>query len=113
MREFAKSMISFSWSLSLFGLKQATNAFTPTQSDREEDDGSGGFDAVTEQTRQQLGDTLSDLFKVGDRLQRNTVDMLFRVVPAETPSKVVDMASDAVRRSTEAVRQAIPTGDPE
>ena len=113
MREFAKSMISFSWSLSLFGLKQATDAFTPTQSDREEKDGSVAFDAVTEQTRQRLGDPLSDVFKIGDRLQRNTVDMLFQVLPAETPSKVVDMASDAVKRSAEAVRQVIPTGKPE
>ena len=113
MREFAKSMISFSWSLSLFGLKQATEAFTPTQSDREEKDGAVAFDAVTKQTRQRLGDTLSDVFKIGDRLQRGTVDMLFQVLPAETPSKVVDMATDAAHRSADAVRQVIPTGKPE
>ncbi len=113
MREFAKSMISFSWSLSLFGLKQATEAFTPTQSDREETDGVVAFDAVTKQTRQRLGNPLSDVFKIGDRLQRGTVDMLFQVLPAETPSKVVDMATDAAHRSVDAVRQVIPTGKPE
>lgn len=73
MREMTKSMMSFSWAMSLFGLRQMTCMLMP-QSWRS---ASSSFDAVTRCTEDQLGSTTDSLFRAGDNLQRGLVDLMF------------------------------------
>lgn len=73
MREMTKSMMSFSWAMSLFGLRQMTCMLMP-QSWRS---ATSSFDAVTRSTEDQLGSTTDSLFRAGDSLQRGLVDLMF------------------------------------
>jgi hypothetical protein len=75
MRDLTKSLTSYTWALSVFGLQQTLNLL-----------GLGGsgswsrstkaFTNVTEATSNELGDTMRALFRSGDTLQRGMVDLL-------------------------------------
>jgi hypothetical protein len=76
MREFTKSLFSFSWAMSLFGARQMTGLLSrPGQGQ------TGGcveaMDEVTKAMENQLGETLEQTFKAGDKLQRGALDMMF------------------------------------
>jgi hypothetical protein len=79
MRELTKSSISFSWVLSLFGLKQMTNLLTPGQPGQSHP-ATDAFNEVAQSAEQQLGQTLRAAYQAGDRLQRGFVDMMFGLV---------------------------------
>src|SRR5688572_8502135 len=68
-RDLFKSMFSFSWAQSLFGLKQLGGLITP-------DSNTGLFDQVTKATESELTEPVRNFFRVGDRVQRETVDLL-------------------------------------
>ena len=86
MRDFTKSSFSFTWSMSLFGLQQLGNLLRPGDRGGPWHRVTDAFDRVTRATEGQLGDTLRETFKAGDRLQRGMVDMMFRMLggPAMT-----------------------------
>ena len=71
MRELAKSMLSFTWSMSVFGLSQAANLLSPRQA-------ASAFEEVTRRAQEQLGPSTRQIFGVGDNLQRGFVDLAFR-----------------------------------
>lgn len=71
MRELAKSMLSFTWSMSVFGLSQAANLLSPRQA-------VSAFEEVTRRTGEQLGPSARQMFDAGDRVQRGFVDLAFR-----------------------------------
>ena len=77
MREFTKSMFSFSWAMSLFGLQQLGNMLTRPDSTRPRPKAAEAFDCVTQAAEDQLGNILKETFKTGDRFQRAMVDMMF------------------------------------
>lgn len=70
MREFTKSMMSYTWAMSVFGVQQMVNVFRPSQATE-------SFDNVTEATRDEFGDGLRAAFRAGDNLQRGMVDLAF------------------------------------
>lgn len=102
MREFTKSIFSFSWAMSLFGLQQTTNLMSPDQAAK-------AFNSVTEATEAQFADALKTTFKAGDKLQRNAVDMTLGMFTGEAlnPNKWMRMASDAAKQSVEAVTKGV------
>jgi hypothetical protein len=111
LRDLTKSMLSFSWGMSLFGAKQLVNSLTPEKA-------TAAFDAVTRATEAQLGDVFKGAFRVGDRLQRNMVDMTFSVLMLEAfnPSQMMKMASDVTQQTTGTTgqgTQARPAGSQE
>jgi hypothetical protein len=76
MRDITKSALGFSWSMSLFGLQQMSNALMRP--------GGGGCapaaestETVTRAMEEQLDGVMKRLFKTGDRFQRGVVDMMF------------------------------------
>jgi hypothetical protein len=76
MREFTKSLSTFSWAMTLFSVQQLGNLF------KRNGGGQGGkaaqaFDAVTCSAEAQLGQMLGETFRTGDKLQRSMVDMMF------------------------------------
>jgi hypothetical protein len=70
VRELTKSMLSFSWAMSMFGLKQMANALTPSNA-------VASFEALTRCTEDQLGPTARAAFRACDNLQRGLVDLTF------------------------------------
>jgi len=67
-------MLSFSWALSLLGIKQAVSLVTP---------GSRGpgasnvLDPITESAVGQLDESMKGIFRSGDSMQSKMVDMMF------------------------------------
>src|SRR5713101_24063 len=102
MREFTKSIFSFSWAMSLFGVQQTTNLLSPAKAAK-------AFDAVTEATEGQFTDVLKASFDAGDKLQRNAVDLTLGMFSGEAlnPNKWIRMASDAAKQSAEAVTKGL------
>lgn len=73
MRDLTKSSLSFSWSLSLFGLQQLGNMLSPGRVTQ-------AFERVAGSMEKQLGDSLGETFRAGDKLQRSVVDLMFRAI---------------------------------
>jgi len=94
--------------MSLFGLEQLTNALSDERSGNRRDRMASAFDAVSDATGQQLGKRTSSLYESGNKLQRETVDLMFDLSRPEElkPSKMVDRAADLVESSADALRDA-------
>ena len=76
MRQFTKSILSYTWSTSLFGLQQMVNLFTP-QGWRQTQRAAESLDKITRVTAGEMGNIVESTFKVGDNLQRTGVDITF------------------------------------
>lgn len=100
MREFTKSIFSFSWALSLFGIQQTANLLSPAKAAQ-------AFESVTQATEGQINDSLKTTFNAGDRLQRNAVNLFFGFLSGDAlnPSKMMRMTVDAARESANAMAQ--------
>src|SRR6185436_5797375 len=77
MREFTKNLFSFSWAMSLFGLKQIGNVLNPQSTLRGAPDAAKSFDSVTDAVVDQFGRSLRQTFEVGDKIQGEIVDLFF------------------------------------
>jgi hypothetical protein len=75
MRDITKSLLSATWALSLFGARQFATVTTGLNNQAPLDEVGAGFDAVTRVAVQQMGETFSQFFDSGDKMQRATVDM--------------------------------------
>lgn len=94
MREFTKSFFSFSWAMSLFGAGQLAKIVVPPSQGQQAHPATAAFNAVAEAASNQLGDSIGATFKVGDNMQRGTVDMLFNVLsPGATGTAHVTSAT--------------------
>ena len=112
MRDLTKSMMSFSWALSLFGLRQMTCMLTP----QSWNGASSSFDHVTRSTEDHLGSVTRSLFRAGDNLQRGMVDLMFNMLSlgransgrtgGDPIRRSVQWGADVMDRSAEAMRQA-------
>ena len=66
-RDLFKSMFSFGWGQSLFGLKQLGGLLTPGSA-------AEGFNEVAKATEAELDGSIRNFFRVGDQIQRQTID---------------------------------------
>jgi hypothetical protein len=99
MREFTKSMTSFTWAMSLFGLQQMIDVFRPSKA-------AESFNNVTKATQDQFGDALKATFRAGDNLQRGLVDVTFGVLTLGMFDRNGSRATtDVARQTGEAIRQ--------
>ena len=64
MRELIKSMLSFSWVMSLFGIKQFGNLLTPLDPNQPQNQATTAFDAVTQVTEEQFDGVIRGHFKL-------------------------------------------------
>jgi len=74
MREVAKSMLGFSWAVSLFGVQQLARLVTPSSESSETT--AAQFDEATRVVQGFLTDTIAQQFRAGDEWQRRVVDTL-------------------------------------
>lgn len=73
MRDLTRSMASFSWAMSLYGVRQMANLVSPRRA-------ADAFGAVARSAGGTLGPGLRSAFQTGDRLQRAVVDLSFGLV---------------------------------
>ena len=115
MREFTKSVLSYTWATSVFGVQQMLNLVTP-QGSRPRHPATEAFNNVTKETTEELGDALRATYRLGDNLQRGMVDVLFSVAtlglfdgarPRGRGSNVCDQTTDAFRQGVSALGQAV------
>jgi hypothetical protein len=74
MKELSKSVLSFSWALSLIGIKQAASMVTPGS---RAPSTSAVFDPITETAVGQLDESMKGIFRSGEAMQGKVVDMMF------------------------------------
>ena len=75
MRELAKSMVGFSWSVGLFGLQQFSRALTTAATQPEKT--AAPLDDVAHTAQRYLSDQYAEQFRAVDEWQRRTIDMFF------------------------------------
>ena len=83
MQQLTKSIGSFTWAMTLFGVQQLTNALGAS---RETGGGSandaiGAMDEVTQVSMSHCSTAMRQTYEMGDKIQRELLDMLFRVMP--------------------------------
>ncbi len=75
MREITRSMLSLSWAMPLFALRQATQLVDPR-----EWSGTGkttrAFDTVAQAAQQELDGLFRETYQFGDDLQRRVIDLV-------------------------------------
>lgn len=109
LREFTKSAISFTWAMSLFGAQQAARLFAQGSARH-------SFEGVVDATTSELSEPFRSVYRAGDRLQKEMVDMAFSLFSARTRESDIGSArssahttqstSNAHSRTTEAARNA-------
>jgi hypothetical protein len=106
MRELTKSTLSAGLAMSLFGMQTMMNVLrrspvggpNPAQQ---------ALDTVTQAMVSQTGNTLRETFQVGDKIQREVVDLTFRVLtlaPMQGGSGTSTI-TDAAQQMTDRVRK--------
>ncbi|HJP91129.1 MAG TPA: hypothetical protein VJ875_04185 [Pyrinomonadaceae bacterium] len=108
MREFTKSMTSYTWAMSLFGLQQMVNVFRPGKATE-------SFNNVTKATEDQFGEALKATFRAGDNLQKGLVDVTFGILTlgmfdrggARTTADVTRQTGEALRQGGRIVNQTV------
>ncbi len=112
MRDLARSMIRFSWAMSVLGARQAANLFTPRQGwDRSAE----AFDSVSHAAEKEMGETLKSFYRAGDRLQSGMVDTASRMFRGKwtEPGKVMNETWEAVDHTWTGMKDEFSTGSPE
>lgn len=107
MRELTKSMLSFSWALPLFGMKQMMDVAMPRDPSRPFGKVTDNLQAVTRTAQDQLEGAWSNAFRAGDQLQRGVVDLMFSFLSPEAwnPNRMMRMTSDVMQGSVNAAGQ--------
>jgi hypothetical protein len=125
MREVAKSMLGFSWAVSLFGAQQISKILSPSPSQPAEAT-AAEVDEVSRAVQSHLFGATAMQFRAGDQWTRNLVDVVFdaasgqsldprRIVESLDPRKMMDVdprkwAETSVtmfQQSVDAVKQAV------
>jgi hypothetical protein len=74
MRDLTKSMFSYGWAMSVFGMQQMMNMLNPRDGMQKTAE---AMQNVASAAANELGGTLKGTFRVGDDMQRGMVDMMF------------------------------------
>jgi hypothetical protein len=98
VRDLAKSMMRFSWSLSLFGYEQMSCLLRPRVGTER---AAAALDSVARATEEQLGPATRSTFQAGNDLQRGMVDLFFDLLDPRAWGRAggIGLDGDAVRRS--------------
>lgn len=79
MRELTRSVASFSWAMSLFGVEQMANLVSPRRA-------AAAFGTVARAAEGTLGPSLRSAFQTGDRLQKAAVSFSFGLAGLGPPA---------------------------
>ncbi len=111
MRELTKSMFSYSLAAPLFAIQQLANSFSTSDPDKFGEKTVNAYDNLTRITRDQLSDLLQAFFQAGDDIQRDMIDLSFRLLGPEswTPSGLIRNTADLTARMADGIRYLDPT----
>jgi hypothetical protein len=113
MRDLTKSLISYGWATSLFGIQQAMNMFVPWQPGQEHPMAKG-FNGVSAATVDSLQPPMRGMYDAGENFQRSMVNMFFDVMDPTRwmgmSTQMMDQAAAAGRRATQAGAEAMGPG---
>jgi len=106
MRDLAKSFMSFSWAMTLFGLDQLRHLVADDDSGKRRQRIGGDLDAVTTAAKDRLSERNASMFDAGQNLQRDMVDLTFDIFRGEKlkPRKILDRAADIAEESADTLR---------
>jgi hypothetical protein len=76
MRELTKSFVSASWAISLLGMKEGMALLSPQTWGRSYKTERNTFEPIAQAAVSQLDPSLQSLFRTGDTLQRNMVNVV-------------------------------------
>ena len=125
VREVAKSLLGFSWAVSLFSLQQLSRLITPSPETPEL--ARSELDEVSRVVQSHLSEPVARQFRVADEWQRRVVDAVFdaasltsldprtmagsfdprSVVEAMDPRQMIGSGMDLLQRSVDTVRQSV------
>ena len=107
MLELTKSLMSYTWAMSVFGLQQLFNIVAPTNNNG--GDASKAFNNITDATTQTFGKAMKQTFEAGDSVQREFVDLLFGGLASGglDPGPCIRFSRDAVRQAVDATFQTV------
>src|SRR5215469_14287622 len=110
MREFTKSLLSFSLGISLFGVKQLGNILSSSDSYQQTSQAVAAGNTVTHTPKEQFEAALREAGQTGDQLQRDMVDLLFGALTLEscTPRRLTKVTFDLLQQSAEVGRWLMP-----
>ena len=106
MRELAKSAVSYTWGMSVFGVQQAVNILSPSNIRQPARQANDAFFTVKQAAENQFGDLAFAAYQVVDEVQRNLTDLLFDTVTLRTlnPAYVSRLSSAVVEQSQDTLR---------
>ena len=88
MWDLAKSVVSFSWAMSLFGIQQMANLFAPSKVAK-------GFQDLSRAAEAELNNPLKSVFHAGDSLQKGFVDLTLGSLTGQVSSRESVLADTA------------------
>ncbi|MCP4898299.1 MAG: hypothetical protein GY906_15100 [bacterium] len=110
MRELAKSMMRFSWAMSLFGMDQLSTIVSKDDDDEKSQEAkvTSSFDEVSSATGSNFSSRAQNLYESGDKFQGEVVDVFFDFFSADSwsPREVLNRAADFAESSADALRRA-------
>jgi hypothetical protein len=110
MREVAKSLLGFSWAVSLFGVQQLAKLVTPSSEPSETT--AAQLDEATRVVQGFLTETVAQQFRAGDEWQRRMVDTLFDAAALQglDPRRLADTLDPRPFIETVDARQVLKNG---
>ncbi len=112
-REFTKSMMTFFWAFSLFGVEQLARILSLGDMGPSRLQAAAAFAAVTHTTETQFGEVSRGAFQTGDQLQRSVVDLMFGLGTLEAfmPRHLTKMTFEMMQQSAEVFKFLMPGQD--
>jgi hypothetical protein len=98
-------MLSLSWAMPLYGMKQMLNLGMPRDMSRPFGEATDGFMAVTGAMREHLGPTMKSLFDAGDQIQRGLMDAAFSLGFGTFDPNAWSRMGASMRRSAPGMQQ--------
>jgi hypothetical protein len=108
MRDLTKSMMSYGWAMSVFGLQQMVNLMTPGQSGDPCGKAAKAFNDVTQATTDTLDSSLKAAYDAGNNMQSGVIDMMFGgfMAAGMDPGRWMRMGNEALQSMGTAGMQA-------
>ncbi|PON18558.1 hypothetical protein C2W62_07225 [Candidatus Entotheonella serta] len=109
VRHVTKSMLHFSWAMSLLGLQQVASLLTAQRPRQATHRTASAFDHMAQTAELQLGDVLKEVFRAGEQVQNGSVDLAFSFLDQEryTSSDLMQTTAALIRHTSDTVGRVI------
>lgn len=108
IRDLTKSAVSFSLGMTIFGIQQVANIFTPQSPSQPTHSATLAFNHMAKSAEEKLGETLKGAFRASDTLQRGLIEITFGFMTLEgfNPSQLLKTLSNITKQSADALRKS-------